>query len=770
MAATVDVSDSLDEARTRLLKTARALNGAWVAALCSMLSLVVASLALLVVAATVRPVYVVIWSVLLAATGYNATRFWPRRTPRSGRELSRSERAALRGVLDPAGRLAWPDVVRLVARPELELGEGELVLGLPLLACLDADELRELLALAAVQASVEDERSVRWALRVAHGDIGRQLVGRRPRLTWATLRITETLRARAAALEADLGNWAGACERAALASFRSGSQARAAAQSARDEIVDAWHLLQQEWLDPAFARGRRQEAPFTGLRRFVEGAAAEGWLSARPSWPSTGVLADLVARHEEEVALELDPRGDRLPAVTWEEHSAQVTLPRWRALVTEVLDAARRSVHEPTDTLDTVLLLLEEGRGRELAMATAVERGITVAATAAYDEWLDRFAHRLLTAAIAVTAVDSEQFRVGWAWPVGTELTADDGWTFPLESVVSEVLGMVRDGAGPQHAYAELRDALAALHVDLHLPLWLDHDLVHRPERPIGSFVARQGLAARLVIVTDRSMHVFRDAKGARLTRILGPVTHRDASFELRKRMLKVWQGDTGDQVVTLAGDEVRRARIGPATGGLWWRLTLHCADQTVVLRGRGDGLEEEAEVREWLGDRLERSWLGVTPAVRSVRNAVGLVGIVAGSLALLWGVLLSALAPAGVPDALPALLAAGGFAALVVAVLPDAGLEVVQRLRQPGPSAGLQTAVATTATTAAATANPVRALSTLSNRVSSASSRRTRRRWSGAATTAVSASGTAASPAATTDHTDQSTASHHAAAATSAR
>src|SRR4051794_36909810 len=148
MAATVDVSDSLDEARTRLTKTARALNGAWAAALCSMLSLVMASLALLLVAATVRPVYVVIWSVLLAAAGYNATRFWPRRMPRTGQPLSKAERAALRGVLDPEGRMAWPDVVRLVPRPELELGEGELVLGMPLLACLDAHELRELLTVA----------------------------------------------------------------------------------------------------------------------------------------------------------------------------------------------------------------------------------------------------------------------------------------------------------------------------------------------------------------------------------------------------------------------------------------------------------------------------------------------------------------------------------------------------------------------------------------------------------------------------------------------
>ena len=286
MSTTVDVSDSLDEARTRLLKTARALNGAWAAALCSMVLLVVGSLALLLVAVTVRPVYVIIWSVLLAATGYNLTRFWPRRRARQGLLLGQQEAAALRGVVDPEGRVAWPDVVRLVPRAELELAEGELVLGMPLLACLDPAELRELLLVAARQASVEDERAVRWALRVAHGEVGRPLVGRR--VTWLSSRLTEGLRARAAQLDADLGNWAGACERAAHDS----SRATAVVIASRDQVVEAWALIRSEWLEPAFARGRRHVAPFTGLRQFLEGADAAGWLKhPRPWWPTTGAIA-----------------------------------------------------------------------------------------------------------------------------------------------------------------------------------------------------------------------------------------------------------------------------------------------------------------------------------------------------------------------------------------------------------------------------------------------------------------------------------------------
>src|SRR3954453_3900826 len=116
MSTTVDVSDSLDEARTRLLKSARALNGAWAAAWCSMVLLVLASLALLLVAITVRPVYVVIWSVLLAATGYNLTRFWPRRHPPTGRLLSRPEVADLRGAVGPEGLVGGPAGGRLGPR------------------------------------------------------------------------------------------------------------------------------------------------------------------------------------------------------------------------------------------------------------------------------------------------------------------------------------------------------------------------------------------------------------------------------------------------------------------------------------------------------------------------------------------------------------------------------------------------------------------------------------------------------------------------------
>ena len=69
-------------------------------------------------------------------------------------------------------------------------------------------------------------------------------------------------------------------------------------------------------------------APFTGLRQFVEGADAAGWLKhPRPWWPTTGVIAGIVEAHEEALALELDERGERLQPITWDQHPAEVTVP-----------------------------------------------------------------------------------------------------------------------------------------------------------------------------------------------------------------------------------------------------------------------------------------------------------------------------------------------------------------------------------------------------------------------------------------------------------
>jgi len=348
-------------------------------------------------------------------------------------------------------------------------------------------------------------------------------------------------------------------------------------------------------LGPGVRRGRRHVAPFTGLRHFVEGADASGWLDhPRPWWPTTGVLADLLGRHEEVVARDLDPRGDRLRPISWEDHPVEVTVPQWRALVAEVLDAARRTTREPAVTLASVLALLEAGKGPALAEATAVDRGLEPGSDPAYGVWSEKFVARVLTASIGIAAIDTRTFHPTWSWPEGSRLASEDGWTLPLESIVAEVLGIVREGGGLQQAYAELREALVELDIDVDEPLWLDHETGPRPERPIGSFAARQGITPRLVVVTDRSLHLFRDPRGSRV-----------AHVELRKRMLAVWQGDTSEQVLTIRTDDVRRARFGQAVGGLWWRLKLTGDGTRLVLRGRGEGFAEAAELTEWLGDRL---------------------------------------------------------------------------------------------------------------------------------------------------------------------
>ena len=69
-------------------------------------------------------------------------------------------------------------------------------------------------------------------------------------------------------------------------------------------------------------------------------------------------------------------------------------------------------------------------------------------------------------------------------------------------------------------------------------------------------------------MLTDRSLHLFRDPQGPRLAGLFAPSDPHADRVELRKRMLTVWQGDTTDQVLTFATDDVRRAASDPRRAG----------------------------------------------------------------------------------------------------------------------------------------------------------------------------------------------------------
>ena len=151
----------------------------------------------------------------------------------------------------------------------------------------------------------------------------------------------------------------------------------------------------------------------------------------------------------------------------------------------------------------------------------------------------------------------------------------------------------------------------------------------------------------------------------------------------LRKRMLTVWSGDTTDEVAHVGAADVEQASFGPAVGGLWWRFSLVDAGPGLVLRGRGDGVEHEAELREWLGDRLVTTWLHAPARMRSVRNWVGRVGVCVGASALLLALVIGAARPDGVTGSVPLVLALVGFVGLGLAVLPDLADDLDQRFRR---------------------------------------------------------------------------------------
>jgi hypothetical protein len=645
--------------------------------------LALAAATLFAVSLFVNPGYVLMWTVFLSAAIYNVTRFWPQQPEVRGVGLTAEEVRRLRHDLDPHAP-GWPQDVTLVPDPVVSVSGRHLTLGLPLLACLAPEDLRRLVAIAGrSSASAEDEGVIRRALGLVGGDLGRTVHLRR-RPGRAPRGLTRQIHLTLADFAEERERW--------LAAFRTNAEASSIPDSLalhhQDLVVEGWHLLRKEWLDPSLARGCWHSAPFSSLREFLVGAQAVGALDgALPTRPSRGSVVDLVTEHEAEVADVLlgDRRADDLRTISWAEHPTMVTVPLWRAVVSEALDVSRQLTGRVTPaTLEGVLGLVESGDLSSVAQRVAPNHGLDPehADWASMSRWVGGYPALLLTAVVGMAALDSGRFRPRWSWPEGTSLVNEEGWVLPLHPIASEVLQPPDGRRGP--SILELRTALTEMGVDVTGTLWLTRERgdTSPAERPTGSFVAFQGLSSRQVIVTDRALHVFGRPWSAGLRNHYA-MRMRGAD-ELRTRMLRVWQGDETDQTAYLLGADVRKAKFSVLTGGGRWRLVVHGRDEKVTLRGLGDGRTQEEQVAALIGDRLTTTWLHSPRELVAVRNAIGRVGMALGGLALAAALLLSVLDPASWPEWATPALAVGGVLALVVAVLPDLVMEVVWKVRGP--------------------------------------------------------------------------------------
>lgn len=673
----------LHEARVRLRRAARAAQRAWLTGLATATLLALAAATLFAVSLFVSLGYVVMWTLLLSAAIVNVARFWPQRRRVRGVALADGDVRALRHGVDPHAP-GWAADVTLVPEPVVRATGRHLTLGLPLLACLASDDLRRLVALALrAAASAEDDGVIRRALRLADADLGGGLHRwRRPGrpARGLTRRIDVSL----AEFTEEHRRW--------LAAFRTNAEASSIPDSQalhhQDLVAEGWELLRAEAIDPAAARGCWHPAPFSALREFLAGAQAVGALDSKlPARTRRGPVVDLIASHEPAVAEVLlgERHADELRPITWGEHPAMVTVPEWRAVVEQALEASRELTGRAAPaTVEGVLGLIESTDLAVLARQVAVERGVPGddAGRSMPSRWVGSYPTLLLTSVVGMAAMDSGRFRPRWSWPVGTTLVDDEGWVLPLHPVADEVLRP--ESQERAAAVQELRIALGELGIDVTAPLWLGPGQGDSSpaERPTGSFVAYQGLSSRQVIVTDRALHVFGRPWTAGLRNHYA--TRMRGADELRTRMLRVWQGDATDRTALVVGADVVKARFSVLTGGARWRLVLRTRDQRLVLRGFGDGRSQEQQVAGLLGDRLTTTWLHSARELVTVRNAIGTAGMALGCLALAAALVMTFALPASWPDWSAPVLALGGLGALTLAVLPDLVMRVVWKVRGP--------------------------------------------------------------------------------------
>ena len=235
-------------ARRKLVAAARRVNRMWALTVYGSAAFCVFWL-LLGVAACVAGEWVVGAICLVPAIplAYNVARFLPRtpEIPRSWFAPSVEDEQLLQDWL-AAHAGGWRPEVALAADVRVEVAEGRLVLGLPLIACLRAEEI----AVLVKDARAVHEPDTHPAVARADGLVRRGVPGRHLALQ----------RAREA--------WAQA--------VRSRYDDRWPRAVAAATTVDEAQQILKQWLDPALDQGKWHADAFSALRAFLDGWESMG--------------------------------------------------------------------------------------------------------------------------------------------------------------------------------------------------------------------------------------------------------------------------------------------------------------------------------------------------------------------------------------------------------------------------------------------------------------------------------------------------------------